>query len=734
MKKTLCFSFVIVISVAVTNAQIINVPADKLTIQAGIDSASNGDTVLVEEGTYFENIDFMGKAIVVGSEFIIDGDTSHISRTIIDGSQATDPDTASVVSFKSGEDTTSVITGFTITGGKGTAMNKIFEGNPDAVCKVGGGICFYRSGGKATFNIIEGNDLTTGTQYSRAVGSGVLARGGDGQIIVIRHNTIRNNSMFSSWGTAWGAGMGLIGGGFLVEYNTIQQNSMGAATASEGGGMLIWLLPYSKQIALFRNNIISGNQALSNTNTGFGGGIAFICHFDNSRAQLLNNVIADNYVEGYAGGVSTWQQRIDMINNTLVENRAGMNGHSLGFYEPSSDMILVNNILWSGAEDEKRNVHFEGPKTSFSGLVLCHNILDDPLVPENPVTAFDNTYMEPVFEEGSYSQAESSPGVGRGEDSVMIGDTLYVAPALDLQGNPRPHVSGGLVDIGALESSWPLQLFPEADLATIYFGTHTVEPPFQRDTLNYEMDIPDTCTSVASYLMAIPVDKLAEVLVEEPEDLSSESDPDRTATITVHSSDQSTQKSYSVLFRLLSIDASLSSLEVNSGDLEPSFDPEVLSYVDTLCGGTTETPGITYTTSDENASVEVKPATDVTSFINDLRTTKIIVTAELGTPSITYEIEFFVDPTSPCTAIPGINFTPVVKLYPNPISTHANLEIRNIEKVKSIQLVNIMGQVVRNIDYTEGEAKIIERKGLPAGLYFLRIQSDRSVIKKVLIE
>ena len=120
MKKTACFSFVIVLLVAVTNAQIINVPSDKLTIQAGIDSASNGDTVLVEEGTYLENIDFMGKAIVVASKFILDGDTSHISKTIIDGSQATDPDTASVVSFKSGEDTTSVITGFTITGGKGT--------------------------------------------------------------------------------------------------------------------------------------------------------------------------------------------------------------------------------------------------------------------------------------------------------------------------------------------------------------------------------------------------------------------------------------------------------------------------------------------------------------------------------------------------------------------------------------------------------------------------------------
>ena len=56
---------------------VIKVPQDKPTIQAGIDSAFAGDTVLVSENTYYENINFKGKAITVASEFIIDSDTNH---------------------------------------------------------------------------------------------------------------------------------------------------------------------------------------------------------------------------------------------------------------------------------------------------------------------------------------------------------------------------------------------------------------------------------------------------------------------------------------------------------------------------------------------------------------------------------------------------------------------------------------------------------------------------------
>ena len=96
----------------IISATIINVPGDQTTIQAGINASSNGDTVLVQPDTYYQNINFNGKNITVASLFLTTGDTSYISQTIINGNNNN-----SVVKFNSGESISAVLFGFTITNG-----------------------------------------------------------------------------------------------------------------------------------------------------------------------------------------------------------------------------------------------------------------------------------------------------------------------------------------------------------------------------------------------------------------------------------------------------------------------------------------------------------------------------------------------------------------------------------------------------------------------------------------
>jgi len=91
------------------HAAIIQVPLDQPTIQAGMDAASEGDTVLVAPGTYTgadnRNLDFGGTNMVVKSE-------TGAWETIIDCEALDRGFTA-----HSEEDSTSVIRGFTITNG-----------------------------------------------------------------------------------------------------------------------------------------------------------------------------------------------------------------------------------------------------------------------------------------------------------------------------------------------------------------------------------------------------------------------------------------------------------------------------------------------------------------------------------------------------------------------------------------------------------------------------------------
>ena len=111
--KKLLFLPLIFLSIII-QCQIIKVPQDCITIQGGINAATNGDTVLVDTGIYYERINFYGKAITVASHYLLNKNEYYLKNTVINGNYRNTRDSNYVAYFNSNEDSTSILEGFTI--------------------------------------------------------------------------------------------------------------------------------------------------------------------------------------------------------------------------------------------------------------------------------------------------------------------------------------------------------------------------------------------------------------------------------------------------------------------------------------------------------------------------------------------------------------------------------------------------------------------------------------------
>jgi predicted outer membrane repeat protein len=300
--KTIYFILVFLILSTFLAATIINVPDDQPTIQEGINEAVDSDTVLVQPDTYIENINYNGKNITVASLFLTTQDTTYISQTVIDGSQPSNPDSASVVTFCSGEDSSSVLIGFTITGGSGTLLESWFCG--------GGIICIYNSSPTITNNTITSNTAA----YA---GGGIVSV--YGSFPTITDNIITGNAADS------------VGGGicFRESLPTITHNTIEGNTAPYGGGIAC----DSSSSGIIDNCTISGNSAVDE-----GGGIYCI---DNCNLIITNCTINENGAGYRSGGIYCIDNcNLSLENVTVSQNTAGEDGG--GIYSKYSDLQIEN--------------------------------------------------------------------------------------------------------------------------------------------------------------------------------------------------------------------------------------------------------------------------------------------------------------------------------------------------------------------------------------------------------
>jgi predicted outer membrane repeat protein len=376
MNKILPFSIIIMLlGYGLCWATIINVPADYPTIQQGIDASADGDTVLVQPGTYYENINFNGHNIVLGSQFLTTGDTSYISTTVIDGDSA-----GPVVTFSSSQDSGPAIIGFTIQHGFAPNGGGILCDSSSSLISYNNIVenyYRYRGGGiycDNSYSIIENNNI--GNNVGGNHGGGIYCNNSDP---TIKYNSIKVNSAGSSGGgicchysspTIFSNNIcdnsaGSIGGGILCGFYsnpTIINNTISGNSANgEGGGIRCALL----STPTIRRNEIFGNIAVQ------GGGVAFVVGSDerfvvseniiyNNVADIangggiycemsapifLNNKITNNTANNFGGGICCYNSNLTIINNTLSRNVANQSGG--GIYSTNLSMNIINSVVWA---------------------------------------------------------------------------------------------------------------------------------------------------------------------------------------------------------------------------------------------------------------------------------------------------------------------------------------------------------------------------------------------------
>ncbi len=467
--KTVAVLFAILTLPAIALSATIYVPDDYPTIQNAIDKARHGDTVIVRPGTYVENIDFMGKIIVVRSE-------QGPDVTTIDGNQE-----GSVVTFQNGEWADAVLMGFEITNGSGLwgyegggiyceSSSPTIKNNINTVRDYGGGIYCTVSSATIVNNMIINNTARDGgaiySRYSSPMISNNIIKGnsavysGGGIYCWLSSPKISDNIIMENDGM-WGGGIdcndcsGMIGNNILVRNNASSYDGGGIVciysstvitrniivdniSHKKGGGIYLGRDDCTPVIS---NNVISRNIA-----NGSGGGI---CCYDDSSPILSNNIISGNSAKHYGGGIYCRKSSQTITNSTITDNTATERGGGI-FCNNDCSTTVANTIFWNNGSPSGPEIQIQSTSHTSTFTISFSDVdggQSSVLVKPGCTLNWGPGMIDadPLFVDQAnedYHLTFNSPCINQGFDHGYL-------PLKDFERDPR--VAGGISDIGADE-------------------------------------------------------------------------------------------------------------------------------------------------------------------------------------------------------------------------------------------------------------------------------------------
>ena len=389
------------------------VPDQYTTIQAGIDAASTGDTVLVQPGTYTESIDYNGKGITVSSLFFTTQDTSYIGNTIIDAQQQA----FHVVEFTSNETSSSKLIGFTITGG--------LANGDETDDQRGGGIYAVMAYPHIAHCRISGNEAADCGGGASLMGSAFH------DPVVVSCSFVNNTS------NLYGGGLHLIGlhGEAGVQDCLFQNNH-----ALHGGGMSV--LGYGVEI--------HNSRFIDNTATCEAGGIRFTGDGVISRCAFFHNQSARGAAIVQTRNESPQFSDVAILNCTITGNTSTEAGGAM-YGTGGSETVLVNTIAYGNEPQE---------------IAFCDSLMENTItvaysdieggqtaIIDNGNTEINwqtgNIDADPRFENpatGQLELTENSPCIDSGTAAFTYNGHTYLNMSSD-------EYTGSAPDMGAYESA-----------------------------------------------------------------------------------------------------------------------------------------------------------------------------------------------------------------------------------------------------------------------------------------